>query len=63
MRLICHVCLICGAPNNASRNAPKGAVQDLFKGAQKSAPEILQKGALQAALELHLFMQFSMYKR
>ena len=42
---------------------PKGALQDLYKDAQKCAPEDPVKGALQVALELHLFMQLSMHKR
>ena len=39
-----------------------GALQDLYKSAQKGAPEIALKGALQVALELHLFIQLSMHK-
>ena len=42
--------------------APEGVFQDLYKGAQKSAPEIALKGALQVALELLLFIQLSMHE-
>ena len=40
----------------------KGAIQDLYKGAQKGTPEIALNGAIQVALTLHLFMQLSMHK-
>ena len=42
--------------------APEGVFQDLYKGAQKGAPEIALKGALQVALELLLFIQLSMHE-
>ena len=42
--------------------APEGVFQDLYKGAQKNAPEIALKGALQVALELLLFIQLSMHE-
>ena len=51
----------CGTIQGAPDNTPRIALQDLLTGAQKSAPEIELKGALQAALEFHLFMQQSMY--
>ena len=37
------------------------ALQDLYKGAQKGASEIVLKGAFHATLELLLFMQLSMH--
>ena len=41
--------------------APRVTLQDLYKGAQKGASEMALKDAFQAALELLLFMQLSMY--
>ena len=37
------------------------AVQDLYKGAQKGASEMVLKGDFHATLELLLFMQLSMH--
>ena len=42
--------------------APQVALQDLNKDEKKGASEIALKGALQVALELHVFMQLSMHK-
>ena len=42
--------------------APQFALQDLNKDEKKGASEIALKGALQVALELHVFMQLSMHK-
>ena len=41
---------------------PQVALQDLNKDEKKGASEIALKGALQVALELHVFMQLSMHK-
>ena len=40
----------------------KGALQDLYKSAQKDALETALKGTLQVTHELHLFKQLSMHK-
>ena len=40
----------------------EGALQDLYKDAQKGSPENALKGPLQVALELHLFMPLSMHR-
>ena len=45
------------SPDNTPGVVPKGALQDLYKDAQKGAPEDELKGALQVLLELNLFMQ------
>ena len=45
------------SPDNTPGVVPKGALQDLYKDAQKGAPEEELKGALQVLLELNLFMQ------
>ena len=37
------------------------ALQDLYKGAQKGASEMVLKGAFHATLELLLFMHWSMH--
>ena len=58
MHLMCARCYI----QDTLGTAPKGALQDLYKGAQKGAPEIALKVAFQDALELHLFMQLLMRK-
>ena len=49
---------IWGAPGNTPGIAPKGALKDLNKGAQKSAPEIALIGALQVALVHAIFIEF-----
>ena len=62
----CVWCALCGTisgePYNTLIIALKGAFQDLYKRAQKGSPEIALKGALQVALELHLFMQLPMHE-
>ena len=45
------------SPDNTPGVVPKGALQDLYKDAQKGAPEDELKGALQVLLELNWFMQ------
>ena len=60
---MCLKCKIQGAPDNTPEIVPKGELQNLYKYSQKDAPEKALKGALQVALELHLFMQLSMHKR
>ena len=45
------------SPDNTPGVVPKGALQDLYKDAQKGASEDELKGALQVLLELNLFMQ------
>ena len=45
-----------GLPEKAPGIAPKSALEDLYKDAQKDAPEAKQKDTLPVALELHLFV-------
>ena len=52
---MCLKCTIQGAPDNTPEIVPKNELQNLYKYSQRDAPE--------KALELHLFMQLSMYKR
>ena len=53
-----EVCLIIqhGLPEKATGIAPKSALEDLYKDAQKGAPEVKQKNTPHVALELHLFL-------
>ena len=50
------------APDNTPGIAPKDALIDLYKDAQKGACEVELKGALLVSFDLHLFMYLSVHK-
>ena len=51
-----------GEPDNTPGIASKGPRQDLYKDAQKGAPEVALKAAIQVTLGLHLLIQLLVHK-
>ena len=49
-----------GAPQGTLDGVPKDTFSDLHKDAQEGVCDVAVKGALEAALELHLWLHFSM---
>ena len=49
-----------GVPDNTFDGTPKVSLSDIHKDAQEGACEVLLKGALEVALEFHLWLHLLM---